>query len=145
MADISSSLPTLDKADGTDGAAAPTTALQVAGRDGSGNLQAVLTDTNGNLVVSERIALTYAAPTSASVGTSSATALAANANRKGLVLVNISSAKIFVAFGQTAVINSGIALYPGGIYVMDPFLYNTAAVSAIASAAASTLAIQEIA
>lgn len=51
MADISSSLPVVDKADGTDGAAAPSVAIQVAGKDGSGNLQTLLTDTNGVLTV----------------------------------------------------------------------------------------------
>lgn len=51
MADITSHLPVTDAADGTDGAAAPALAIQVAGKDGSGNLQTVLTDTSGRILI----------------------------------------------------------------------------------------------
>ncbi len=54
MADITSSLPVTDTTDGTLGASAPTAAQQIAGRDVSGNLQAIKLDAqNGVLVAGE--------------------------------------------------------------------------------------------
>jgi hypothetical protein len=88
-------------------------------------------------------ALTASSPTAATVGASSAQAVASNANRAGLVLVNTSVNRISIAFGATAVLDSGITLYPQGTYCMGPLDFTTAAVNAIASAASSNLAIQE--
>lgn len=105
--------------------------------------QTSLQDGTGALVVSERIDLSPAAPTAASVGVTSAQAVAANASRKGLVLTNTSNNRISLGFGAVAVLNSGITLYPGGIFVMDQNLFDLGAVFAIASVAASNLAIQE--
>lgn len=89
---------------------------------------------------------TGSAPTAASVGIASAAAVAANANRKGLVLVNTSANSISIAFGaNAAILNSGITLNPtGGTFVMDTFTFSTAAINAIAGGAASNLAIQEM-
>lgn len=95
------------------------------------------------LAVIARQDLAPASPTAASVGVASAQAVAANANRKGLTLVNTSSARISIALGATAVLSSGITLFPGGSWEMDVFNFDTGAVNAIASAAASNLAIQE--
>ena len=86
---------------------------------------------------------TSSSPTSATVGVSSAQALASNVNRKGLVLTNTSINKICIGIGATAVLNSGITLYPGGVWVMDEFNFTTGAINAIASAGSSNLAIQE--
>lgn len=47
MADIDSRLPDTDSSDGTTGAAVPTVAAQIGGKDGSGNLQSVKVDTSG--------------------------------------------------------------------------------------------------
>lgn len=89
--------------------------------------------------------LTPSAPTAATVGVASASALAANANRKGLVMTNTSANKISLNIvGGTAVLNSGIVLYPGGTWYMDEFTFTTSAIFAIASAASSNLAIQEL-
>lgn len=52
MADIDSFLPDADKADGTAGAAVPTTVNQVGGKDGSGNLQPLKIGGNGSLLTS---------------------------------------------------------------------------------------------
>lgn len=92
-------------------------------------------------------ALTASAPASASVGTTSAQAVAANAGRKGLVLVNRSNAVISIAFGASAaVVDDGITLEPmGGSFTMTKDTFTTAAVNAIAGSAASKLAIQEFA
>lgn len=96
--------------------------------------------------VNTKTALTGSAPTAVSVGVASAEAVAVNTSRKGLVLVNTSAATISLAFGVAAVLNSGITLFPnGGTYVMDEYTFTTAQVRAIASAAASNLAVQEFA
>ena len=95
-------------------------------------------------VVSTKTPLTGSSPTAATVGVSSAQAVASNSSRKGLTLVNTSAARISIAFGATAVLDSGITLYPnGGVFMMGEYDYSTAAVNAIASAASSNLAVQE--
>jgi len=98
---------------------------------------------SGTWVVNTKNALTSNSPTAATVGVTSAQALASNANRKGLVLTNTSSANISLGFGAAAVLNSGITLYPGGTFSMDEYSFTTAAINAIASVAASNLGIQE--
>lgn len=94
--------------------------------------------------VSSKTALTASAPTAISVGVASAEAVAVNANRKGLLLVNTSVNYISLAFGAVAVLYSGITLNPqGGSFWMDEYSFTTAQVRAIASAAASNLSVQE--
>jgi len=97
------------------------------------------------LAVSTKTALTPSAPASASVGIASGTAVAANASRKGLTLVNTSNKTISIAFGaNAAVLGSGISLLAnGGTFVMDEYTFTTQAVNAIAGGAASNLSIQE--
>lgn len=87
--------------------------------------------------------LTPSAPSAVSVGVATGLAVAANANRKGLRLVNTSSAVISLGFGSPAVLNSGVTLLPYGSFNMDEYDFDLGAVNAIASAAASNLAIQE--
>lgn len=99
--------------------------------------------TNTLGVISTKIALTSSSPTAATVGITSASAVASNANRKGLVLTNTSANKISFGIGTAAVLNSGITLFPGGTWVMDEFNFTTGAINAIASVASSNLAIQE--
>lgn len=102
--------------------------------------------TDPALVVSlspNRSALSPASPTAASVGVATASVVAANTNRKGLTLVNTSINRISLGLGVSAVLNSGITLFPGGVWVMDGATFTTAAINAIAGAAASNLAIQE--
>lgn len=100
--------------------------------------------TNSIGIVSTKTALTPSAPTAATVGTSSAEVVASNVDRKGLVLTNTSNNYISLGFGTSAILYSGITLSPWGVFVMDEYLFTTAQVTAIASAAASNLAIQEI-
>lgn len=93
---------------------------------------------------SQTASLTASSPTAASVTTSSGAAVAANASRKGLILTNTSTTeKISFGIGAAAVLNSGITLTPYGVWVMDAYTFTTAAINAIASAAAN-LAIQEL-
>lgn len=88
--------------------------------------------------------LVAAAPVSASVGVASAVVLAANASRRGTTFVNVSTATIsFGLDGAAAVLNSGITLTPFGSWTMDDYTFTTGAIAGIASAAASTLSIQE--
>lgn len=107
-------------------------------------LTGVTTVTTITNPVSSKVALTGSAPTSASVGVANAQAVASNANRKGLVLTNVSVNRISLGLAQTAVLDDGITLYPGGVWCMDEYTFMTGAVNAIASAAASDLAIQEL-
>jgi hypothetical protein len=114
--------------------------------DGAVTIGAALpAGTNAIGVVSTKTALTAAAPTAVSVGVASGVAVAANANRKGLVLTNTSNAIISLnCVGAAAVLLSGITLNAnGGVWVMGEYTFTTAEIRAIASAAASNLAVQE--
>jgi len=94
--------------------------------------------------VSTKTALTASAPTQAAVGVASAVVVAGCGTRKGLILINTSSAYISLGFNCDAVLYNGVTLNPnGGTYVMDEYDFTTVLVKAIASAAASNLAIQE--
>jgi len=94
-------------------------------------------------IVSTKTPLTPSAPDMAVVGVASAQAVAANAARLGLVLVNVSDNLISLGFGAPAVLGSGVTLYPGGVFNMGEYDFTLVAVNAIASVAASPLAIQE--
>ena len=106
-------------------------------------------DNSGSLTVDGEVAitktpLTAGAPTAASVGIASGSVVAANANRKGLILVNTSNNYISLGIGSSAVLYSGITLNPmGGTFCMDQHSMSTAAIYAIASAATSNLGITE--
>lgn len=96
------------------------------------------------LPVSAKLPLTPAAPASGSAGTSSGLVLASNTDRKGLTIINLSSSIIsFGLGGNAAVLNAGITLLPYGVWTMDEYTFNTGAINAIASAAASSISIQE--
>lgn len=89
--------------------------------------------------------LTGLAPVTTTVGTSSATLLAANASRKGLVITLVGTGRIFLSFGaNAAIINGGIPLLTAGsVWVMDAYTFSTQAINAIGSAAGITVSIQE--
>jgi hypothetical protein len=102
--------------------------------------QATLTNA---LPVTTKTALTASAPAAGSVGVASAQLVASAATRKGLVLVNTSVATVSLGFGAAAVLNSGITLLPGDSWSMDEYCFSTGAINAIASVAASNVAVQE--
>jgi hypothetical protein len=85
------------------------------------------------------------APTQVAVGIASGTVVAQNLDRQGLVLTNLSSGTIYLGLaGNTAVLGSGIVLSAnGGVWTMDEYNYNNEAITAIAHAAGSALAVQE--
>lgn len=149
LAAIAASASVLDDWDETNRAAVNIIAGQVGVQGGSGTANAltqrVVLATDVALPPSTNTALTGAAPATTSVGTSSASAVASNANRKGLTLVNLSNSYIYLAFsGETAVVGSGLALAPnGGSYEMSPMTFTTGAINAIADLASSTLGIQQ--
>lgn len=97
----------------------------------------------GTTLVTTRDPLTPSTPTSVSVGVASTSVLGANTARTGMTLVNVSAARISLAFGTTAILDSGVTLYPGGTFSMDEYDFSTGTVTAIASVAASPLAVQE--
>lgn len=131
--------------EGVDGSTVPTLSVQIAGKDVNGNLQTLSTDVTGAVYTTERLPLSGSSPAAVSVGVASGVVIAANAARRGLVLINTSTGIIsFNINGGTAVLRSGITLYPGGIFEMDPFTFTTSAINGIASVAASNLAIQEL-
>jgi hypothetical protein len=111
-----------------------------AGASNAGTQRVVL---SSDSVVSTKINLTAQSPAFTTVGVASVQVVAANSARKGLVLVNNSTANISIAFAATAVSGSGIVLYPGGVFFMDEYMFTTSAVTAIATAAASNLGVQE--
>lgn len=118
--------------------------LTTATQSGTWTVQPGNTPNTVPWLASSKTDLVPAAPAAAAVGVASAQVVAANANRKGLVLVNTSLARISLGFGSPAVLDSGITLFPsGGTFEMDEWTFDTGAVNAIASLVASNLAIQE--
>jgi hypothetical protein len=95
----------------------------------------VLTRATGDLV--------EAAPTSVSVGVASGQVVAANPDRKGLVLINLSTNRISFGLGVVAELDKGITLTQNGTWVMDEYTFTTGLINAIASGASSTLTVQE--
>lgn len=103
----------------------------------------VSTDPSAVVSISSNYAsLTASTGTAISVGVASTSVLASNTARAGAVFTNTSNAIISCTTG-TAVLRSGITLYPGGDWSMDPYTFTQGAINCIASAAASNLAVQE--
>lgn len=86
-----------------------------------------------------------AAPAQIDVDTASKEVVAENYNRVGLLLTNLASGTMYLAFGtNAAVVGSGPVLGPdGGSFSMDDFSFTKEAVNAIAHSNNSLLAIQE--
>lgn len=77
-------------------------------------------------------------------GITSGVLVSGNASRKGLIVTNTSSNRVSLnVLNATAVLGSGITLYPGWIWEMDQYSFTINAINVIASAASSTVAIQE--
>ncbi len=86
-----------------------------------------------------------ATPVQVAVDATSATVLAESYSRYGLVMTNLSSSTMYLAFGtNTAVLGSGIPILPfGGNWSMDDYNFTKEAIQAIAHSNDSALAIQE--
>lgn len=90
--------------------------------------------------------LTASAPAVATVGATSAQAVASNTNRLGLILVNVSTSDQVISLGfggNAAVLNEGVTLRVGDGYNMGQYDFTTGQVNAIASAVAAALTVQE--
>jgi len=88
--------------------------------------------------------LTSSAPANASVGVATTAVLASNANRKGCVIVNDSTATVYLSFGANAELNKGIRLNSGGgSFEMSEKTFNTSAINGIATGAGSNVTVQE--
>ena len=85
---------------------------------------------------------TPSAPATATATTSSAIAVPANADRKGLIIINLGTANVSFGCGTTAVTNSGITLTPSGTWVMDSYTYTPLDIYAVSSTSC-ILSIQE--
>lgn len=83
--------------------------------------------------------------TTASVGTANVQVLAANQSRTYAVIINDSLDNIYLAFGETAIVNFGIKLTPDGNYEMSGLLGNLydGQINAIAESAANNICITE--
>lgn len=106
---------------------------------------AVVDSSGSQVIPTGRNVQTPNAPTKATIGVTSAQALASNSSRTGLVMVNTSGTNnISLGFGaNAAVLNNGITLIPGAVWVMDAFTFTTQAIMAIAAGASTNLSIQE--
>lgn len=104
------------------------------------------TASNPIRISSTAMSSTASAPTFATIGITSATIIASNANRKGLILTNTSSLSTLSInlVGGSAVLNSGITLYPHDSFYMDVYSFSTAQINGIASLASTNVAIQEL-
>ena len=80
---------------------------------------------------------------SVSVGIVSTLVVQNNPNRTGLVLVNLSANNISFSLGSEAFVGFGITLTPNGVWEMDACTFFNGQIFAIATGAASTLAVQE--
>lgn len=111
------------------------------------NTTAPTAATNGmavRTIPSGRYSLTASAPAAVSVGVASGALVTSNASRKGLIIRNTSANTVSLNLaGGAAVLNSGVTLSPGGTFEMGDYDFTTAAINAIASAAASNVAVQE--
>ena len=83
--------------------------------------------------------------TEATVGATSVTVLAANADRSYVNFYNDSDAVIYLRLGETAVVNQGIGIASGGSYEMsaDKGNLDTRVVNAISTAASKELLVTE--
>lgn len=100
-------------------------------------------DAGGNLsTVQGNPSITPAAPATYSVTNSTTQAVAANANRTGMVITNVGSVTCYFGLGANAALSSGIALLAGGSWTMDRYTFYAGAINVIC-ASATTIAIQE--
>lgn len=130
--------------DGIDGAAAPFQTTQIGGKDASGNLQSLLVDSNGSISTTSITQLTPSVAATVTAGVASGVLVTGNATRKGLIVINTSANRISLnLLNATAVLGAGITLYPGWIWEMDQFSFTINAINVIASAASSTISVQE--
>lgn len=83
-------------------------------------------------------------PSNVSVTTSSTEIIDANTKRKWCVLTNIGNQDVFIAAGQTALVDKGALLGKrGGSIILDASNMTTEAINGIVSGGSSTVMILE--
>ena len=107
-----SSGSTIISGEAADCTTAPTNSLQVAGKDGSGNLQTILTDTNGQVEVGDlaNVSMTY---TNKSVSTTAVLMNVSGTNlavRKLLVL-QPTNGTIYIGSNSSVTTTTGMPVY----------------------------------
>lgn len=107
-----------------DGAAAAGNPVLIAGQDGSANVQTLLVDATGALLVtSTPTAATTSTLTNVAASATSVSLLVANTARIGAIIVNDGNARLYVKFGTTASLTSYTVQIPAGGYYEVPFGY----------------------
>lgn len=95
-------------------------------------------------VVVLSIALTPSAPASASVSNASVQIVAANNNRKSLILTNTGEATVYVAYAPyPAVVGMGLPIFPGGVFPLSSLVFSKVAINGISDGVDCNIAIQE--
>jgi hypothetical protein len=97
----------------------------------------------GDWFVSDNVSLTSRSARSVLLGTVSSVVVYENVKRKGLILINGSSNRISLGFGEDAVLDSGIILYPGGVFNMGEEDFYSGTIYGIAAGPDSLLSVQE--
>lgn len=97
-------------------------------------------------ITTARTNLVGSTPISVSAGVASGTLIVTNASRDGLVVTNTSTLGVISLHlnNGTAVLGSGITLYPHDSWVMDEYTFTTAQINVIASLAATSVGVQEM-
>ena len=89
----------------------------------------------------------YAAPASASVGTTTSVVIAENAQRRSLHLINDSSALVYIGIGSAAVMNKGMRIeVSGGVLKFGGetgLPLTTQAINGIVASGTSVVLVQE--
>lgn len=89
-------------------------------------------------------ALSPESPASAAIAETATRVVNTNASRRGLILTNLSSGNISLAFAPSVpVLGKGITLQPGSSWMMTRDCFSTAQIDAVAEDSDSELAIQE--
>lgn len=91
--------------------------------DGSGNIQPLASDSSGNFNISNVESSSTSALTNVSGSASTGTLLAANTSRKKAVIVNDSSATLYVLYGAgtASATNYTVRLYPNDTLIEENF------------------------
>jgi hypothetical protein len=105
----------------------------ISGEGINGNQYNIAVDNTGHIILGPPQEEEGNPPGIVAIGTSSTAVLAANPLRKGLNLVNMSFETISLAFGNAAVLYSGINLGPGGTFWMDAYDFTTNTINAIST------------
>lgn len=101
------------------------------------------TNIKGSWQVADNLSLTPKSAKAVMVGITSIAIVEDNIKRKGLIVINGSGVRISLSFGEDAILDRGIILYPGGVFNMGEEDFYSGRMYGIAAAVDSLLSIQE--